>query len=220
MPRLGRQDLPGWDLPAQAWGAGRRRSGCVRLGTGPGRRDSGSARPGALARGLSSSRPVAVSHDPDLPVVGHPGQPHGSPPPRAAPGDSSGLGGGVAYTSKIWSSLFASLLFFPRNPSVLYQCNELIGTPCIGMTSSPKERGQLARKRYHREPREASCAAARVQEEKRSSGNRFLSSLAKREFRPQQGDKGWETRCGGAGGPWGDTNDVMMVINFPSLVWS
>lgn len=68
------------------------------------------------------------------------------------------------------------------------------------MTSSPKERGQLAGKRSRRETREASCAAARVEEEKRSSGNRFLSSLAKREFRPQQGDKGWETRGGGREG--------------------
>lgn len=33
------------------------------------------------------------------------------------------------------------------------------------MTSSPKERGQLAGKRSRRETREASCAAARVEEE-------------------------------------------------------
>lgn len=55
---------------------------------------------------------------------------------------------------------------------------------------------------------------------KRSSGNRFLSSLAKREFRPQQGDKGWETQGRGAGGPGRDMNDIMMVLNFPSLGWS
>lgn len=81
-------------------GAGPAATGWLSQGAAPGMRDwaPGRGTPDLPVRvpscGACLQHVLLLSQERDLPVDGHPGQPHGPPQPRAAPRDSSGVGGG------------------------------------------------------------------------------------------------------------------------------